>query len=158
MVKLASVVFMVSVSLWVWIFLIQNQEKLPWKKQEPIEQETVRTVRAPRNDPTKDGLDVLYEFSRAKLDDLVFTNHWAHEDSDGTTLDQRVQKTFALFGGWVGEDLYKGKCDIKTVIDLWTKSPEHNEVLEHEGEYIVLLMSPQKESGCYATLHKYQKL
>jgi hypothetical protein len=88
----------------------------------------------------------MYDVAKLKMDDLVKTNYWEHNNSDGTTFSER-SNGFAR-----GEVLYKGPCDVRNAMKLWEESPEHKAVLDMEYESVVFLMEPKSDGGCYGVM------
>lgn len=124
---------LIAVLLFIICFLLID--KLSIKKVEAID---------------KSELQMLFEVSENKINDMVSTNVWSHTNSDGSTFLQRVNN----LRGYKGENLYEGPCDIKNAMKLWEQSETHNYVLNHEADYSILLMAPKSDgSGCYMTYH-----
>lgn len=92
-------------------------------------------------------------FANNKLDDLQQTGHWSHTNSDGCgfqcrTMDYRDKYT------WIGENLYKGSCDIDNAYKLWEESPDHKAILDEVADTEYLEVREVEEDYCYIILVK----
>jgi uncharacterized protein YkwD len=94
----------------------------------------------------------LQKIVDAKLNELMTTNYFEHENTDGCNLDCRTQKE-GWKGLWLGENLYYGTCDLTNAINLWNQSPAHKEILESEFNFGNLVIGQADEKGyCYMVL------
>lgn len=98
-----------------------------------------------------DVLNDLYTVSRLKINDLVSTGYWSHDNSDGCDLKCRLENMIGDDIEEVGESLYHGECDIRTAISLWEQSPAHKELLDEDYRSAILLVTAS-EDDCYITL------
>lgn len=99
----------------------------------------------------------LTTIAREKIKNLETTGYWSHTNSNGCSFRCRVRSYLATNGGrysWIGENLYKGTCDVDNAYRLWELSPAHNEVLKHGYDEQVLLTGKYGGSGCYYVLIK----
>lgn len=91
--------------------------------------------------------------AQVKMNDLVNTNYWSHTNSNGCNYDCRIKGMPYV---WMGEDLYKGTCNLAYAYKLWYASPTHAYVLRHPYKGEVILMQKMKNSNdCYIVLEKY---
>lgn len=93
--------------------------------------------------------DWLYLLAKDKLDDLVATNYWSHTNSDGCDFGSCRVPKFAYIRNWIGENLYKGPCDIQLAFKKWEASPSHNEVMYHYATNEILLIQEYDNNMCY---------
>lgn len=95
----------------------------------------------------------LYDLAYAKVQDLEQTGYWSHTNSDGCDFNCRTQE-YTSNGqySWIGENLYKGKCDIDYAYTLWQQSPSHLAVLQHAYDEEALLQGSYGEDKCYYVL------
>ncbi len=95
-----------------------------------------------------DVLDSLFTLGKRKLSDLQKTNYWSHTDSDNCDFSCRISK-INNFSSWIGEDLYKGPCDISNAINAFEHSPPHKQVLDHNFDYINITIGKSDTGDCY---------
>ena len=69
----------------------------------------------------------IYTLVELKLDNLLFTDNWAHTNSDGKTLGDRSR--LAGIQSTVGEVLAKDYCTIDKAVEAWMKSPTHKDII-----------------------------
>lgn len=96
----------------------------------------------------------LYSLAQSKLNDLVSTGYWSHTNNNGCDFHCRTNG-YTWNGGiysWIGENLYRGKCDADNAYKLWRLSPAHNAVLEHDYDEEVLLHASYGDNKCYYVL------
>jgi len=120
----------------------------------PQEQPLTEETQAIKQVTSESGLTVI---AKEKVKDLETTGYWSHTNSNGCSFRCRVRSYLATNGGrysWIGENLYKGTCDVDNAYGLWELSPAHNEVLKHGYDEQVLLTGKYGESGCYYVLIK----
>ncbi len=85
-----------------------------------------------------------------KVNELETTQYWSHTNLNGCNFNCRVQKLNFPVNLWVGENLYKGPCNIQNAISLFEKSPEHKAILDHQHNFGVVLKGEQDKNGnCY---------
>ena len=85
----------------------------------------------------------LFNLSNEKTEDLPLS--WSHTSSNGEGLTQRVAKNGLVK---VGENLYRGNCDLRTAVKLWEESPDHNKVLD-KGFKNLVITGTEIDSECY---------
>lgn len=101
-------------------------------------------------------IDSVQAFAEEKAIYLESTNEWEH-DSNGCNFDCRVNSSeINKYTTWVGENLYKGKCDIDSAYKLWEQSPTHKAVLDHSSDYEYTATSKYKKDQCYYVLIKVE--
>ena len=98
---------------------------------------------------TKESKQTLHIFGAKKLIDLQAGN-WSH-DSIGCNYQCRVNKTMY---SWVGENLYKGDCDVNQAYKLWNNSPTHLALLQKQSDIELLSVSIPVDGQCYIILNK----
>jgi hypothetical protein len=97
----------------------------------------------------------LYNFGEEKIQDLLNTGYWSHSNSNGCDFNCRASEYMGTYSG-IGENLYRGKCDVDYAYELWEGSITHKEVLDWETEEEVLIKRAYKD-GCYIVLVKGNK-
>lgn len=120
----------------------------------PQGQPSTEETQAIKQVTSESGLTVI---AKEKVKDLETTGYWSHTNSNGCSFRCRVRSYLATNGGrysWIGENLYKGTCDVDNAYRLWELSPAHNEVLKHGYDEQVLLTGKYGKSGCYYVLIK----
>jgi uncharacterized protein YkwD len=95
--------------------------------------------------------EFLYVIAEEKMDDLIRTGYFEHENSNGCDFKCRI-KDYRSEYTWIGENLYKGECDIRTAMEMWEKSPSHKYILDHSYTNEVVLSREYKEGYCYIVL------
>lgn len=97
----------------------------------------------------------LNELANSKLNDLLSTGYWSHTNSDGCDFNCRT-KDYTENGKylWIGENLYKGLCDINSAYRLWNQSSSHKAVLDHSFDESVLISGEYGENQCYYILER----
>lgn len=97
----------------------------------------------------------LNELANSKLNDLLSTGYWSHTNSNGCDFNCRTMD-YTENGkySWIGENLYKGPCDIENVYRLWEKSASHKAVLDHSFDESVLISEKYGENQCYYILER----
>lgn len=101
----------------------------------------------------------LYTLAMLKLNDLVSTGYWSHDNSDGCTFMRRAEKYLVSNGGkyvWIGENIYHGVCNKRSAYKSWESSPSHKEILDHYSDEEVLVSSKSNNNECYYVLIKGQ--
>jgi len=92
---------------------------------------------------------VLRDLAETKLKDLLNTGYWSHTNSNGCDFKCR---TDGFNYSWIGENLYKGPCNIEYAMELWKGSPTHNENLQHKYTEEVILKGYYTDDYCYIIL------
>lgn len=90
----------------------------------------------------------LFNLASSKIEDLNKTGYWSHTNENGCDYNCRVKQVSANYS-WMGENLYKGPCDIVKAMDMFEHSPEHKANLDHNFDNINILISKQKDGNCY---------
>jgi len=102
-----------------------------------------------RNEYTHQNfLTSMNNLAQDKLNDLVATNTWSHTNSDGCNYSCRLKKFVPTFT-WIGENLYKGNCDINNALNMFQKSPIHKANLDHQFTYQTMQMQNIGNNQCY---------
>ena len=95
--------------------------------------------------------EFLCVIAEAKMDDLIRTGYFEHENSNGCDFKCRIQDYHSEYN-WIGENLYRGECDIRTAMEMWGKSPTHKDVLDHSYSNEVILSEEYQDGFCYIIL------
>ena len=98
--------------------------------------------------PEGKELNYLSTLANDKLKDLGNTDYWSHTNSDGCDFGCRAAKPSDRPLETVGENLYKGNCDLETSLRLWKESPTHKAILD-KGFTNLVMMGKQKGDMCY---------
>lgn len=104
--------------------------------------------------PRKVGYETggfLYIIAENKMDDLVKTGYFDHENSNGCDFQCRVRDYRSEYS-WIGENLYRGRCDIRTAMEKWEQSPTHKNVLDHNYTKEIILSREYVSGWCYIIL------
>jgi uncharacterized protein YkwD len=124
---------------------------------EDIKPQKVQAVNTLKSTKTTSNSKTIETIAQIKLNDLVNTNYWSHTNSNGCSFNCRVNSYLVTRGGkytWIGENLYRGICDVNNAYRLWRLSPTHNEILKHKSNKQVLIGYEFEPGLCYYVLVK----
>lgn len=93
----------------------------------------------------------LQFLGQSKLNDLIENNYWSHTNRDTCDFNCRTKD----ISFWIGENLYKGPCDINDAYLAWNHSPSHKKILDHlYNVYVLYMKSDKTNQFCYVVLDK----
>lgn len=98
--------------------------------------------------------DFLYRLATDKLNELIATDYWDHTNQDGCDLHCRSIRAAIETNNAstydIGENLYHGSCSVDEAMNLWHKSPTHEEILKKPYEYAYIAIGHKNNSTeCY---------
>jgi hypothetical protein len=100
----------------------------------------------------------LYKFAQDKMNDLTTSAYWSHTNSNGCNFTCRTKYLLDKNNvTWIGEDLYKGTCDLNYTMKLWNESPDHKAILDHAYTREVLI-TEKVNNTCFTILERIQEV
>lgn len=138
-VELVYLLFFISSTfIYIAMYSYETVDNANLKKENEILQKTVAT----------NHIDPLYVFNKQKMQDLIKSNFWSHNNSNGDTYSKRVNDS--LVDGAIGEVLAKNYCSIEEAFIAWKDSPSHQAIISDRSyNRAIITFTKETDGTCY---------